>query len=692
MTPLRQNRETIRSIQALRALAVTTVVLQHYFPRAVPGGFIGVDVFFVISGFLMTDHITRRIGDGSFSLRGFFLRRFRRLLPAAILVLGVTLPANCLLLPFATLIDGLRGGAAATLYVSNWFFAVANGDYFSGAATRSPFLHYWSLSVEEQFYAFWPFFLLLATSLASRTGAKGNSRIPLALLALAGVLSFGWSVHSGGIDPGFNYFDTFARIWEFAVGGAVALLARRIAPPARLGAPAVLVLWIVLVASAFALNSGSSVPGPDALIPIFATAGILLFKDAFLRLPPFRWIAARPVQGLGAISYSLYLWHWPLLVLAPYALGQEAIGTAGRIGLVAVCLGLSYVTARHVEERFRWPPADGSSRPTVPLLRYAAVGVAAFLVFILSEQYVYRHSVAVAGRLHALSLADDACFGARARQNPESCPQSNVLSSSDFAGINRETQQEFAPFCQQTHGDPDLKPCAFGAAAAQAAATIAVLGDSHAAMWLSLMGLLAQDHGWRVKGFAASSCTATLDRSVYASYLLRRDRRGCRAWREKAIDAIAADPDIDVVVVSGLVSRQKRLTRKGRWVTDKGGGYVKAWSRVLAAGKKVLVINDVPTLPLSLPDCLASSRTTAERCTYRPNRGFTKTRFTRAAAAINDKNLLLVDLRDVFCDGDTCHSIIGGIPAFLDRSHITAPFSHTLRWKIEPALASLLGQ
>ena len=301
-------------IQALRALAVGLVVVYHLWPDAVPGGFIGVDVFFVISGFLITALLLREIErTGAVSLSAFWARRARRILPAALVTVfacGLVMAAVVPMSLWPQWLDEMR---ASTLYVQNWQLASDAVDYFAIAEhTPSPVQHFWSLSVEEQFYLLWPV-VLLATA--------RNRRALVGGMAVLTVLSLAYSLFATATNPAAAYFVTPARAWEFGAGGLLAA-AGAASRPSRLLCFAGLT---AIVAGAFAFSVATPFPGWAALVPVLGAMAVIRAGAAS------RALAVRPLQFLGDISYSLYLWHWPLIVLAPFALAG-GLTSESRIG------------------------------------------------------------------------------------------------------------------------------------------------------------------------------------------------------------------------------------------------------------------------------------------------------------------------------------------------------------------------
>ncbi len=333
-------------IEGLRGVAVLLVLLFHADLVGVPGGFIGVDVFFVISGFLITGLLLReRERSGRIGFRAFYARRVRRLLPAGLVALTATLVASALVLPPLDQPQSLVDGAAAALSVSNIRFAAASGDYFASVASPSPFLHFWSLSVEEQFYLAWPALLFLA--------ARGRlPRVTLAVvLGVIAVTSLLVNLFLTDVAVNWAFYSLPSRAWQLAIGGLLAVAAQ---PLTRVPVP-ILVTggWLGLVGLILAsvvFDGSLAYPGLPALVPTLGAA--LLVASGTLRFGPGALLAVGPLRYLGRISYSLYLWHWPVLVLPAVAL-EAAPPLAGRLGLAGLAIILASLSWRLIEEPFR---------------------------------------------------------------------------------------------------------------------------------------------------------------------------------------------------------------------------------------------------------------------------------------------------------------------------------------------------
>ena len=426
---------------------------------------------------------------------------------------------------------------------------------------------------------------------------------------------------------------------------------------------------------------------------VFATVMILIIGDDYASPLARRIIGFAPVQWIGDISYSLYLWHWPLLILTTFALGVAKLRIAYRIGLLGISLALSTVTKRQVEDRFRSPQsaqkhAPRSLRNAPALAVYLLMSVGLASCAFLGARFVEGKSIKAAEQLYRLSLNPGPCFGARATEPGVSCPNSHLLDDRDFALGNWQAIVELpnGHSCQNPRGDSAVAPCEFGAAENATRERIALFGDSHAGVWEAALATFVVPRGIRVRCFIASSCAITDDDRSLASYLLPEYRDACRKWRRMAAAAIIADKQIDTVVISYNAYNQKILNGTGGWSEDDGRGVAEILRRFRAAGKRVVVIDDIPGLPFELPECLARARTNNDPCTVDEAQIPASTPLGRAAALMPSGEIDYLNFKDVFCDGALCHTVIGGIPAYMDNNHISPALADTLAPHLEKVI------
>lgn len=701
-TPARGHR---LDIQGLRAVAVSLVVVYHVWPSSITGGYTGVDVFFVISGFLITSHLITAAPSRGRDLVTFWMRRVRRLLPAALLVLAVTLVLSRLLAPATLWKDTALGAVAASLYVENWRLAGQAVDYLAAENAPTPVQHYWSLSVEEQFYAVWPILVLLCVLVARRLGLRLVHVLGVALVVVV-VGSLAYSIHATAADPSSAYFVTPTRVWELGVGGLVAILvalrSRASAEPGVVGAqhggdggvaglpPVVrsVLAWVGFAAigwAAWTYTDATPFPGSAALVPVLGTA-FVIGAAASGAGSPTQLLSSRPVQWLGDVSYSVYLWHWPIIVLLGHVAGER--GVLDSLAAVAATLVLAGLTKRFVEDRFRSHPRG------LPLWRpFAAAAVAMSVVVgmgVAQGAEVDRRQDDAREQVRAALSGNDPCFGAGALDPELDCgPVQGDTIIPDPTQAAEDKSDAYADDCWVYRPFDDLTTCTYGDRDADV--SIALVGNSHAGHWLPALQSIAEERGWRITTFLASQCFPT---DAMIQLETEEFRRNCVGWGEKVQKATSGDA-FDLVVEStrtGLpvVGVDGRAESYDGWY-DGYRSYAKRW---LDSGARLLVIRDNPfpqsTVP-NIPDCVAEHTDDLAACSAPREDWEIPDPLADAVRDLDTPAASVADLTDYFCD-DTCYPVIGGALAYFDSSHISATYSRTLAPYLEPSLVAALEQ
>ncbi|MDH6264365.1 acyltransferase family protein [Bradyrhizobium sp. BR13661] len=677
-----QGGSLVKSVQALRALAVSVVVLNHYFPSRLTGGFIGVDIFFVVSGFLITGKIIADIEVDHFSFTRFYSGRARRLLPAALLVLAFSLLLTLIWLPVTTQASSLRDVATASLYALNWRLILTDTHYFADHTEASIVLHYWSLSVEEQFYLIWPLIVVVTALVAGRRNRPSHRRKAfIATAAVITFISFAWAITVGLKMEDGNYFDLRARAWEFGLGAMTSQVATRGSYFPLFASLLSILGWGGIVFSSFWLTPQSQVPGWAAVVPCLATCAVIWAGDYLKPKLLWRLISSSVVQRLGDVSYSLYLWHWPLLVAAPYVLGLPSLSAFMRLLLVGVSVAAAFITKAGVEDPIRLHapiPLRSHSRGLASLVFLSCI--LAFTATAFSNQRL-KMGANAAEKLYRLSLNPDKCFGGNAAISGENCGNLHELDDPHYLFQAWSNQINLVPngtTCQNERLDERVHPCSFGTKEGKERARVALFGDSHAGMWAAGIAMFAEQKSLRIDMYTASACPPTSSDDVFAVHMPVGERASCAQWRREAIDRIASDAKIKYVVTSGNLFVHQRLGADGNWLADDGSGYVNVWNKFLDAGKKIIVIDDIPSLPIYFANCVALSHGLIKKCEFDQPVEDEPNAYAKAVAKINKKALMLVGLNDILCYSKRCSPVVGGIPAYLDREHISAPFARSV--------------
>ena len=652
-------------IQGLRAVAVLLVLVYHLWPRSLPGGYVGVDVFFVISGFLITSLLRKDLErSGSISFARFYVRRARRLLPASLVTLVGVLAAAYLLLPPLQWRDTAEEVAASALYVENWRLAAESVDYLALDSVPSAVQHFWSLSVEEQFYLGWPLLLFLVHLAGRRLSPEVGLRRSLAAALLAVVAaSLGWSIYLGLAGSSTAYFSTFTRVWQLGSGGLLAVLA---APTTRLDRPALIAGLALIGLSAVVLDDTTAYPGYAALLPTGGTLLALHGGRAWSQSLLTRWLALRPVQFIGDISYSLYLWHWPIIAIHTYRTGVEPT-TREALVMLGLSISLAALCKRFVEDPFRAP----RRWPTRAVLAAAAASTAVCLGLALG-----LHRAADGGRATANSPGSYPGAGALAGA---AVPDVGGAFLPALVDVESDLPSAYNEKCIQNRPGTEVLSCVYGPR--HAALRIALIGDSHAIHWIPAFQVLADRMELQVVAMTKTSCAFSL-RPVW-HFKEKREYRECTEWTRNVIARLAAER-FDRVVVAQSPMHSVPGAEKGENIGALAGGVRAALDAVARAGSRVAVLRATPWQKRTPRDCVAVEPPPYTTCASSRAESLPD---EALALAARDGGYPVVDLTDVFCPGDRCPPIIGNVFVYRDSHHITATFMRTLA----PFLAERLG-
>jgi peptidoglycan/LPS O-acetylase OafA/YrhL len=708
-------------IEGLRGIAVLIVVLFHAGLAGVGGGFIGVDVFFVISGFLITGLLLREHErTARIAFLPFYARRARRLLPAAIVVLLITLVASLnLVAPLDRPSVGLDGAAAA-LSIGNIRFALASGDYFTSVTSPSPFLHFWSLAVEEQFYLVWPALILLAAR-----GIHARRRLVLALVGVVAA-SFAANVLLTDLAANWAFYSLPTRAWELGLGGLAAVvvgagISDRL-PRILTGAAG----WIGLTAIAIAtltFDPELAWPGIAALVPAVGTA--VLLGAGQRRFGPGAVLAVAPLRLVGRISYSLYLVHWPILALAPFVVGGpvDDLGRAGLVGLSVLVAGVSWAV---IETPFRRP----LPRIVAPPARTISVGLAAIMAVVVvaagpsvgwgaaqastaetvtgvstdeGDSAWTDEPIAIAPSLEpsdepAPSAVTGSVDSARPSTGPVSSVAPRPVLPTDVA-VTGALPADVRPSLANARGDEErlradgclafervtVPPsCVYGISTATF--TVALVGDSHAAQWFPALERVAKHEGWRLVTFVKVACPFIA--MQVSNTALKREYRECAAFNEATIDGLRAlKPDLTIVSMSRIAIHP--MSAADDTVAAKGAAVGKMLARIPG---RVAILVDTPYGGRDIPGCLSEHPTRVEACAIPRPIAFTDHLGGLETVAAKASGAARIDLTKRICVGDPCAVVVNDRIVYRDIGHLTATFARSLAPALDAAIARVLAR
>ena len=646
-------------IEGLRGIAILLVLLFHAGLPWTPGGFVGVDVFFVISGFLITGKLWRESQQpGGLNITRFYAWRIRRLLPAAFVAVALISLVGLLLAAPLDRSELAADGAASALSLANMRF-IGSVDYFAATTSPSPFLHFWSLSVEEQFYLVWPALIVLLT------WRGGSSRRLIVALLIGVVASFALSIWLTDTSPARAFYLLPTRVWQLGVGGLLALIgvagtSRRAGAVAWAGLAAVAVAGVALTAE-------MPYPGLAALLP---TAGaVALLYGGAAPSGPVRLLAAAPLRFLGKISYSLYLWHWPLLVL-PLMFLERALTGVEIVASVAVAIGVSWLSWRFVEQPFRY--GDRSRRAT----SWSAirVGVAGILSVALFTQGL---AAALPSSAVAVQPTPSPSGSPVASDGPITLPADLTPSLASARDDEERLRGDGCLAFERVTTPPN---CVYGVKGS--AITIALVGDSHASHWFPAIEAIALERGWRLVTFVKVSCSFTT--LVQRNLALKREYRECTAFNEATVARLNQIKPALTIIVN---RRTFRPIEENITSALAGAALGEMVARIPGA---TVILVDTPDPGRDVPACLSKHPSDIRACLFTQDDADNREIGIAERVAADVSGARLIDLTANICTEWPCSPISGSVLIYRDEDHMTATFSRSLAAPLGVEIAKLL--
>jgi peptidoglycan/LPS O-acetylase OafA/YrhL len=594
---LEQKSPKRQDIQVLRGLSVLAVVLYHLNFQQLRGGFLGVDVFFVISGFVITETILRSSGTLKTRLIHFYSRRAKRILPAATFVGILTFLGSVIFLPRPYFGKYLFDAVCSFFMVSNAGFAYQNLVYLNQGLNPSPFLHYWSLAVEEQFYLFWPIVLIVVVK--NRKVILYSALPALLLLALV----------TTNTKPGFSYLSPSSRAWEFLAGAVLVFLPRvtykdwvrrLLIPIASFG----------LLGSFIVITHESATPGFSTVIPVSCAALLIHLGFKNQSLSPIEWV--------GDISYSLYLIHWPLIVLANAIYGRPSL--FGQFTLIAISFVLAKLISLMIESPFRFQDLKSAFRKfTFSLL----AGVFGVILLAISTGF--------------LANSDAVNF--------------TISTSVPFGRDHR---------CEVRGAVPKEEGCDFGDI--KSSRRVMLVGDSHASQFFPGLNLAAKRAGYKLTNFTKSGCPP------FPIGLDQKKRRpDCVKWQQRITELIK-EIRPDILVFANSTGRFDLLASNGRSKNGYLQGFDLFVSEVEDSVGKLVYVGDSAYPGEDSIACLTRNLRSPAKCDLKN----VKPPLTLALEAKAKKSgIMFIDSRTFLCTPSKCPAVIDGKNVYRDKSHIS---------------------
>lgn len=661
-------RKFLPEVQGLRALAVLMVVSYHVWFGRVSGG---VDIFLLISAFLLTGQFTRKLESGSaLALLKYWAHLFKRLLPLIVLTLLGTLAATYLFVP-ATRWQGIMSQAWASLsYRQNWFLASESVDYYaSDHSLASPLQHFWSLSIQGQIFILWPLVFALAALISSKARLKVRPLLMYMFGAIF-VASLAFSITTTANNQAYAYFDTRARLWEFALGSLLALAL----PYLNFGRVARIVLgWVgvlAMLSCGIVLQVDQQFPGYIALWPTLAAVAVIVAGHTGSRFGADHWLSWKPLVKLGDSSYALYLFHWPILVIFLIVTDRSAAGPLSGAAIIAASVLLALAATQWIDTPLRTNTWANSKR------RRSTVVIIACLMAV---------AVPLAGCQLHVAKTEKALLAGADKNNPGAAalrpgfvdkaePGAAMLPSltslgKQWVSLGQGCTGDFVPT------EPVMdKTCGQSTVTGTATKTVIVLGDSHAEQWMGALMPVAEKYNWQLISLLKGGCTYGAD--------VPGSKRGsdCRDYNAAATAYVLKQhPDAVFAVSTAAVPDSPAET-----VVP---GFADAVTTFTKAGIGVVGIRDNARFTANKATCVAKAG--PDDCSFSQSANFAP---KDPAAGLNKvARAHMLDLTDRFCSGGECGAVVGNVLVYMDDNHVTADYAKTMSTDLEQRWLAATG-
>jgi peptidoglycan/LPS O-acetylase OafA/YrhL len=648
-------------IQGLRASASLLIAVYHIWFNRVSGG---VDVFFVLSGFLIIGSLTREAtSTRTVAFGAYFTRMARRIVPLAYVILVAVVGGVWIFVSRVYWDDMFRGIRASVGYFANFHFASTSVVYLDQDARASPVQHFWAMSIQGQFYLVIPFFVMM-TALLARVFRRSLQSVFVVSLVAASIASFVYSIVATPRNPAPMYFNSFARIWEFGLGGLVAVaMAKVVFSRAVAAVMAWVGIAVVFLNASFIVNI--SYPGYIALVPVMGAVLLLLGGQTSHLSFPIRFLGSAPLARLGDYSYGFFLWHWPLLIFGKLHFNSDEVSVVGGVAVIFGAMLLSVLTYHCVESPFLNRRRGGQSWPS----RTEIIGVFAVVVVILSATIILQDS-ALRG---VAPIADDSSsFNLIAFEQVPTAANSILFDTlrplmPDPLVARRDAGQTAKDGCfKKDLSTSRVEVCTYGDPTGQ---TIALVGGSHSLHWTTAVKAAAEKHKWKLQVIVKVTCRyGTIGNSSCGNWVSNTEKY-----------LLENKPDLVVLTATVGSSRNERVPAE----------YLERWKILSNAGIPILAIRDNPWFPYSVSVCVDKNRTDPRACAY-PRSDLLKPVNPAVSASSGIDGMSIVDFSDYLCDDQLCFGVIDNVVTYRDRDHLTNTYVSRLSGPMEEALLKQL--
>jgi peptidoglycan/LPS O-acetylase OafA/YrhL len=656
------NKRFRTEIEGLRAVAALLVAIYHIWLGNVSGG---VDVFFVVSGFLITTSLLGRIQrHGKIDIIDFILGLAKRLFPAAFFVLLVVTIASIIWLPQVQWGQTLQEIFASAFYYQNWQLAFNAVDYLAQNNEASPVQHFWAMSIQGQFYILWPT-VVFGLALLARRVLKTTFKTTLtAMLLSVFTASMAYSIYLTSTNQAFAYFHTFTRVWEFALGGIVAVLGSQIVLRKSISFIIGWVGLIAIVSCGIVLQVSTVFPGYAALWPTLAAIFIILAGNNGGSLGVHKFLSLKPLIKLGNLSYALYLWHWPILVFYFIISGKETVSLTHGILILLASIVLSCFTTYIVEKPIR------TMQKTSPKWKRGSA-VAACMIPVVLIASVWSHQINQANAALANLVENKEYPGALAAFSTSVEGDTEIPVMPTPLQAQDDLPKVYEDNCHQSLSKSEVIACEYGVTD-NPGSTIALVGGSHSAQWLPALEVIAEEENIKIINYTKSACRFTGE-EVNSS-----TSESCYEWNKELINTLVSTKP-DLVFTTADVGRKAEVPE----------GFVQQWETLNDAGIPVFALRDNAWFDFDVPSCVEEKGEDSLECAQEREKALPSVSpFSKLDYV--PENVHYADLTDYLCDEDYCKPVKGNVLVYRDKHHITATYARTMAPILKKELAAVL--
>ena len=657
--PARSVKTTYRpEVQGLRALAVLMVACYHIWFDRVSGG---VDVFLLISAFLLSLSFIRKVEDGrGLNLAGYWIHVFKRLLPAVTVVIAGTLVAAAMFVPRSRWSEILSQAWTSLLYVQNWALAADSVDYYAvDDSIASPFQHFWSLSVQGQVFILWPLLFALAAVIA-RAAKRRYRSVVLAVFGTVFVLSLAFSVSETYTNQAHAYFDTRTRLWEFAFGTLLALALPYLKLPRWAAVAAGWVGLAAILSGGFILDVQGEFPGFVALWPLVAAALVITAGQTGSRFGADRLLSWGPLVRMGDMSYALYLWHWPVMVIYLIYTGRPSAGLVSGAAIILVSLLLAYLTTRFIERPLRSAKWEQRGKLNGVLVIAACLAVTAVPVFSAQTALRVQSETLLAGadKNNPGAAALDPYFAYEGVPDAELLPTADTVAA-DYVKLENRCTGRYGTDAEQLQG----YNCAEVVAPESPEKVIVAVGNSHVQQWVAGLAPISEERNWALIALVKGGCQLE---SYWEGY-----SQECNDRNVQAMEYISAlKPDAVITTATYALDSEPYEILPG--------GFAEVAQQIIGQGIQMVGIRDNPRYDFNMAHCPEDFGIDSPTCNQ-PYESVRNTQENQLAAMGNVvPGMGLIDVDDLICPKGTCPSVIGNVRVYLDNNHLSGTYVETM--------------